>query len=312
MNSVFVPNVFGLDAEEIKVLMEKYFGQVSDIDYILNTNGDWQAFVHFQSWHDREIVYKAIKTMEQGKGWKLRIPEKQETIVLLKNKSKKVDKPVLDSETKRNMLLKILHPHDSPISEHSGSKAPRVNNNFNTKVVDTEYVEKIEKELMKARKRITDLESSYKKKSAHTHFINDIRMLDDAKTEYDRIHNQVPVFRNLIQSPIPSPKSPDYAPPSRQSETYKEQMRIAEREEESRKIKEKRITELLEKAEEKLEEVIIREEGEVDEDNASTCVHYPDTPEIREECGNEVKMLSLQHPEAITIEKYDRASQCWY
>ncbi|MFY9239277.1 MAG: hypothetical protein WAO78_10505, partial [Roseovarius sp.] len=293
MNSVFVPNVFGFNVDEMKVLMEKYFGKVSDIDYILTSNGYWQAFVHFQSWHDREIVYKAIKTMEQGKAWKLRIPEK-DTLVMLKNHSKKEDKAVLDSETKRDMLLKILHPTESPISEHSGSKTPRVNYNFKTKVVDAEYVEKIEKELVKARTRITELESSYKKNvSKHTYVINEIRMLDDAKTEYDRIHNEVPMFRNLVQRPIPSPKSPDYPPPSIERER-----------------KDKRITELLAKAEEKLEEVILREEGEVDEDNVSTCVHYPDTPEIEEEVTNNVKRLSLHHPDELKKEKIDRLSQC--
>ena len=314
MNSVFVPNVFGFNVDEMKVLMEKYFGKVSDIDYILTSNGYWQAFVHFQSWHDREIVYKAIKTMEQGKAWKLRITEK-DTLVMLKNHSKKEDKAVLDSETKRDMLLKILHPTESPISEHSGSKTkrdmllkilhptespisdhsgsktPRVNYNFKTKVVDAEYVEKIEKELVKARTRITELESSYKKNvSKHTYLINEIRMLDDAKTEYDRINNEVPMFRNLVQSPIPSPKSPDYPPPSIERER-----------------KDKRITELLAKAEEKLEEVILREEGEVDEDNVSTCVHYPDTPEIEEEVTNNVKRLSLHHPDEL---KKEKLSQC--
>ena len=87
MNSVFVPNVFGFNADEVKVLMEKYFGEVSDIDLILNSKGEWQAFVHFKCWYDREIVYKAIKIMDQGNAWKLRVPEK-DTLVMLKNFSR--------------------------------------------------------------------------------------------------------------------------------------------------------------------------------------------------------------------------------
>jgi len=302
MNSVFVPNVFGFNADEIKVLMEKYFGEVGDIDLILNSKGEWQAFVHFKCWHDREIVYKAIKIMDQGKAWKLRVSEK-ETLVMLKNYSRKEVKAELDAATKRDMLLKILHPTESPISEHSGAKAPRVVAKSQMEVVDIKYVEKIEKELQIARKRIVELES-------YTSVFPEeqVRKLDEAKTEYDRVHKQVPMYLNVIESP----RSPDYPPPIVESETYKEQMRIAEREEESIKRKEKHIKKLLEEAEEKLEKDISREEGEVDEDNESTCVHYPDTPEIREEVANEVKNLSLQHPDAMTKEKYDRDSQCWY
>lgn len=163
MNSVFIPNVFGVNAAILKEVMESYFGKVSDIILMLNSKDEMQAFVHFQSWHDREIVYKAIKTMEQGKAWKLRIPEKEETIVLLKNKCKKEVKPVLNAETKRKMLLKILHPYDSPNSDHSGSKAPRGVPNAAMELVDISYVEKIEKELKNARTRIAELESKLKK-----------------------------------------------------------------------------------------------------------------------------------------------------
>ena len=302
MNSVFVPNVFGFNADEVKVLMEKYFGEVSDIDLILNSKGEWQAFVHFKCWYDREIVYKAIKTMDQGKAWKLRVPEK-DTLVMLKNFSRKEVKAELDAETKREMLLKILHPTESPISEHSGGKAPRVAKDYQMQLVDIKYVEKIEKELQIARRRIAELER-------YTSIFPEeqVRKLDEAKTEYDRVYNQVPMYRNGIESP----KSPDYPPLILESETYKEQMRIAEREEEFRKRKDKRITELLEEAEKKLEKAISREEGEVDEDNASTCVHCPDTPEIREEVANEVKILSLQHPDSMRKEKFDRRTQCWY
>ena len=296
MNSVFVPNVFGFNAEEVKVLMEKYFGEVSDIDFILNSKGEWQAFIHFKCWHDREIVYKAIKTMDQGKAWKLRVPEK-ETLVMLKNFSRKDAKAELDAATKRDMLLKILHPTESPISEHSGGKAPRVVGNSQMQVVDIKYVEKIEKELQIARKRIAELE---KYTSVSVFEEENIRKLDEAKTEYHRLHKEVPMYRNVIDSP----RSPDYPPPILESETYKEQMRIEAREEVSKNRKEKHITKLLEEAEKKLEKVISKEEGEVDEDNVSTCVHYPDTPEIREEVEKEVKTLALQKPEAI--------SYCWY
>jgi hypothetical protein len=304
MNSVFVPNVFGFNADEVKVLMEKYFGEVSDIDLILNSKGEWQAFVHFKCWYDREIVYKAIKTMDQGKAWKLRVPEK-DTLVMLKNFSRKEVKAELDAETKREILLKILHPTESPISEHSGGKAPRVAKDYQMRLVDIKYVEKIEKELQIARRRIAELER-------YTSIFPEeqIRKLDEAKTEYDRMYNQVPMYRSKIESP----RSPDNPPPILESETYKEQMLIADREEQSRKRKEKHITKLLEKVGEKLEKIITREEGEVEEDNVSTCVHYPDTPEVHDEVANEVKILSLQHPDAtnVTKEKYDKESQCWY
>jgi len=296
MNSVFVPNVFGFNVDEVKVLMEKYFGEVSDIDLILNSKSEWQAFVHFKCWHDREIVYKAIKRMDEGKAWKLRVPEK-ETLVMLKNYSKKELNAELDAGQKRDILLKILHPTESPISEHSGGKAPRVDPNSQMQVVDIKYVEQIEKELQLARKRIADLE----KYTSIFEEVN-IRKLDDAKTEYDRLNKEVPIYRNVIESP----RSPDYPPPILESETYKEQMRIGAREEVSKNRKEKHITKLLEEAEKKLEKVISREEGEVDEDNESTCVQYPDTPEIQEEVKKEVETLSLQKPEPEAI------SYCWY
>lgn len=298
MNSVFVPNVFGFNGDEIKVLMEKYFGEVSDIDLILNSKGEWQAFVHFKCWHDREIVYKAIKTMDEGKAWKLRVPEK-ETLVMLKNFSKKEAKTELDAGTKREMLLKILHPTESPISEHSGGKAPRVVMNYQMEMVDIKYVEKIEKELELARKRIAELE-----RYTSVFPEDQVRKLDEAKTEYSRLNNTIPMYTKVIESP----RSPDYPPPILESETYKEDMRIAAREEVAINRKEKHITKLLEEAEKRLEKVIAREEGEVDEDNESTCVHYPDTPEIREEVEKEVEKevntLSLQKPETI--------SYCWY